>query len=120
MYYYRYVFTRVCLSTGEGGLQAQGEVGGSLGSYPGGRLGIWPGGVQAHTQGKVRGLGVGCPGPGPVGRLCIPVCTEVDPPKQTATAADSTHPTGMHSCHCHKIIKKYVKLMIVVFQIRIF
>ena len=27
----------------------------------------------------------------------IPACTEVDPPGETATAADVTHPTGMHS-----------------------
>ena len=29
----------------------------------------------------------------------IPACTEADPPPlETATAADGTHPTGMHSC----------------------
>ena len=28
----------------------------------------------------------------------IPACTEADPPGETATAADVTHPTGMHSC----------------------
>ena len=30
----------------------------------------------------------------------IPACTEADPPGggETATAADGTHPTGMHSC----------------------
>ena len=39
------------------------------------------GGLQAHTQGG-----------------CIPACTEADTPP-TATAAGSTHPTGMHSCY---------------------
>ena len=33
--------------------------------------------------------------PGAVG---IPSCTETDPPGDMATAADGTHPTGMHSC----------------------
>ena len=35
--------------------------------------------------------------PGGVG---IPACTEADPPpeREKATAADDTHPTGMHSC----------------------
>ena len=28
----------------------------------------------------------------------IPACTEADPPGEMATAADGTHPTGMHSC----------------------
>ena len=37
----------------------------------------------------------GVPGPGGVG---IPACTEADPPGETATAADGTHPNGMHSC----------------------
>ena len=40
----------------------------------------------------------GCLVPGGVG---IPACTEADhpPPRgETATAADSTHPTEMHSC----------------------
>ena len=41
--------------------------------------------------------GGGCPGPGPAA-VCIPACTEADiPPRQTANAADGTHPTGMHS-----------------------
>ena len=55
----------------------------------------WSGGC-AWSRG-VPGLG-GClvPGWGGVG---IPACTEADPPPgQTATAADGTHPTGMHSC----------------------
>ena len=33
------------------------------------------------------------------GGVGIPACTEADtPPRETATAADGTHPTGMHSC----------------------
>ena len=39
--------------------------------------------------------GAGVPGPRGVG---IPVCTEADLPGEMATAADGTHPTGMHSC----------------------
>ena len=34
-----------------------------------------------------------------MGDRCIPPCNEADTPhQQTATAADGTHPTGMHSC----------------------
>ena len=39
------------------------------------------------------------------GRACIPACTEADTPSppwadtpSAATAADGTHPSGMHSC----------------------
>ena len=43
--------------------------------------------------------GWGSPGPGPRVGVCIPACTEADTPsKQTAAAADGTHPTGTHSC----------------------
>ena len=55
--------------------------------YPGGKLKGFAGeGLQAHTQGEVEGSG--------------PACTEAatPPPQQMATAADGTHPTGMHSC----------------------
>ena len=51
-------------------------------------------------------------GPGPGGGvqsrgMCIPACTEADTPKQSATAADGTHPTvwtlndetDNHVCH---------------------
>ena len=58
------------------------------------------GGVQVQAQGVggVQAQARGCPGPGPRGRVCIPACTEADTPlQQTATAADGTHPTGMHS-----------------------
>ena len=53
--------------------------------------------------GGVPGLGGGgcmVPGgcvPGPVG-VGIPACTEAYPPGEMATAADGTHPSGMHSC----------------------
>ena len=70
-----------------------GRLGGCLGPDPGGRLGVWLGvsrprsgggvqaqawGVQAQTRGGV-----------PADRHLL---------QQTATAADGTHPTGMHSC----------------------
>ena len=48
--------------------------------------GVWSGG-SAPGGYLVPGGGVG-----------IPACTEADPPGDTATAADGTHPTGMHSC----------------------
>ena len=37
----------------------------------------------------------------------IPACTEADPPGETATAADGTHPTGMHSCYTEELQKFY-------------
>ena len=46
------------------------------------------GGLQAHTQGGFQAHT----------RRGIPACTEADTPRQTATAACGTHPTGMHSC----------------------
>ena len=60
--------------------------------------GVCPGDVQAQVKGVSAqgGQAQGDPGPGP-GGVCI--CTEADTPtKRTATAADGTHPTGMHSC----------------------
>ena len=37
--------------------------------------------------------------------LCIPACTEADTPlQQTATAANGTHPTGMHSCFSMQLL----------------
>ena len=54
-----------------------------------------------RSSGRLMGRGVSTSGPGG-----IPACTWADtaqadthtpPPKQTATAADATHPTGMHS-----------------------
>ena len=54
-------------------------------------------------------LGVSRPTPREV---CIPACTEADPP--TATAADGMHPTGMHSCLFMLDIKelKYVSFIL--------
>ena len=52
--------------------------------------------IQAHTQGG-NGGGSG-PGPHPRGKLRG--IRSKPPPQDTATAADGTHPTGMHSCLC--------------------
>ena len=61
---------------------------------PKGKLGVCRGGSGPCPGGPGPGLGVSRPRPG----VCMPACTEADtPPPQTATAADSTHPTGMHS-----------------------
>ena len=66
--------------------------------YPGGSPGPHPGG---KLRGLARGVSRPTPGggsPGPhMGGVCIPACTEADPP-WTATAPGGTHPTGMHSC----------------------
>ena len=82
-YFYRpqrscegYVFTGVCLSTG-------GSAGGCL----------LPGGECLLRRG-VSALGVCVCSGG-----CL-LCTEAAPPPgETVTAADGTHPTGMHSCY---------------------
>ena len=93
-----YVFTRACHSVHGGGgggrrypsmhcrwypsMSCSRSGGGLQAHTQGGSWGVWPvGGHQAHTQ----------------GRMCIPACTDADPPP-TATAAGGTHPTGMHSC----------------------
>ena len=49
-------------------------------------MGVWPRGVSR-------------PRPG----VCVSqhALRQTPPPKQMATAADSTHPTGMHSCASH-------------------
>ena len=61
------------------------------------------GGLQAHNRDREspgphlgRGVSRTTPGEG----VCIPGCTEAEPPSPpwTATAAGGTHPTGMHSC----------------------
>ena len=63
----------------------------------GGSLGVWLWGVSRPTHmGGLRGLGREVSRPTPRGY--IPACTEADPSQQMATAACSTHPTGMHSC----------------------
>ena len=76
------MFTGVCLSTGGGCLVRGGACSGgcSWGGVPGPRWGLLRGG-GAWSPGSALGAG-GVPGG--------------DPP--TATAADGTHPTGMHSC----------------------
>ena len=82
---------------------------GSPGPYPKGRLRCLAGGVSRPIpRGEVEGFGrgglqahiqggrLGASGWG----VCIPACTEAEPPspvQQTATAADGTHPTGIHS-----------------------
>ena len=55
-----------------------------------------PGGVPALGRGVPAPAGSAPAGSAPGGG--IPACTEADPPAETATAADGTHPTGMHSC----------------------
>ena len=65
------------------------------GGIPACLAGFQPGGV---SKGEVEGSGFGgSPGPPLVWGVCIPACTEADPPPM-ATAAGGTHPTGMHSC----------------------
>ena len=95
--YEGYVFTGVCLSTG--GCLIWGcacLVRGVPGLRGGSALGgiawsgvAWSRGVPAWSRGAWSG---GVLGPGEVG---IPACTEADPPRETATAADGTHSTGM-------------------------
>ena len=84
--YEGYVFTGVSVCPRGGsapGLSAPG------GSSPGGCLLL-----------GVCSLGGSAPGGGVCSRgVGIPACTEADTPlRETATAADGTHPTGMHSC----------------------
>ena len=59
---------------------------GKLRGLAGGGLRARPGGLQAQAGGVFRLRWGG-----------IPASTEEDPP-QMATAADSMHPIGMHSC----------------------
>ena len=121
-----YVFTHVCHSVHRGRCGIPACLAAGLGGWyprlpcrfpgphPGGKLrGSGRGGLQAHTQGKLRGIwpvGVSRPTPkgGVEGDLArgvsrptpggsIPACTEADNPPM-ATAAGGTHPTAMHSC----------------------
>ena len=55
-----------------------------------------PQGVSRPSRGVSRPRG--CPGSGPGWGVCIPAYTQEYIPKQTATAANGTHPTGMPSC----------------------
>ena len=66
--------------------------GGSPAPHPGGSVGIWPGGISMPTLGGSPGPHQGCDG------VCIPACTEADPPPPMATTTGGTHLTGMHSC----------------------
>ena len=123
--YEGYVFTGVCLSTGgvwypsmpcsrspDGGCAIPACIAGGIPAYlatglEGGMPGPWGGllpGDLLHG-GVCLDWGVSAPGgllPGGLlgGGAGIPACTEADPlpPGETATAADSTHPNGMHSC----------------------
>ena len=90
-----YVFTGVCLSTGRGGMSGRGVPG------PGGCLVLE--GVCAWSRGVPAPRGCLLPGRGGAwsrggGGVGIPAYTEADPAGETTTAADGTHPTGMHSC----------------------
>ena len=61
------------------GGEVEGSGQGSPGPHPKGGWGVWLGGVQVQTQGVYPSMHWGR-----------------HPPQQTATAAGSTHPTGMH------------------------
>ena len=105
-----------------GGLQAhtQGEVGGLVGGPQAHTQGEVEGsgqrGLQAHTQGGGWGSGQeGSPDPGP-GRSrprqgVYPSMHWGSPPlQQMATAVESMHPTGMHSCCiCSQIARNLKK-----------
>ena len=65
-----------------------GPGGGCRGAAPG-RVAWSRGGGELHVPGGCLLWGEGG----------FPACTEADtPPGETATAADGTHPAGMHSC----------------------
>ena len=75
---------------------------------PGPRGCTVPGGCPAPVGARFWGVpgpqGGSCSrgGSAPWGVVFFPACTEADPPPpgETATAADGTHSTGMHSCTC--------------------
>ena len=92
----RLCFTGVCLSTGGGGwcmpCLAAGLQGGAIPACIAGGI---PACLATGLQGGLVCWGCLIRGGG------IPTCTEADPPPgDTATAADDTHPTGMHSFFC--------------------
>ena len=78
-----YVFTGVCLSTWGGGVPDQ----------------VHPPGTRYTPQTRYTPLGPGTP---PRDQVHPPGTRYTPPdqmhPRDTATAADGTHPTGMHSC----------------------
>ena len=105
-----YVFTRVCDSVHRGGVGgvipaiiaggisaclAAGLLGGGIPACFVGGIPACIAGLQGGVSRPTQGGGVS-PGPHP-GGLCIPACTEADPP-WTATTMGGTHSTGMHSC----------------------
>ena len=87
-----YIFTGVCDSV-HGGVLVLGGVPALRGvSAPGGVP--LPGGV-CFQGGACSG---GCLLPGGAAPSLVPGVPAGNPPPRTATAAGSTHPTGMHSC----------------------
>ena len=76
---------------------------GELGSLAGGCLGPDPGGRLWGRSGGVQPLRVSRPRPREIvqtqGGVSQHALRQRPPPlQQTATAADGTHPTGMHAC----------------------
>ena len=53
--------------------------------------------LSVHS-GRSASVHAGIPPPGPDTPLWAQTPPGADPPGETATAADGTHPTGMHSC----------------------
>ena len=98
------MFLQVCVCSQEGGVPGPGECMVQGGSWS------WGVGIPACTEtaGGVWSQGGGVPGPGGAwSRGCIILGGLVSqhalrqtppPPGETTTAADGTHPTGMHSC----------------------
>ena len=71
--------------------------------------------VQARPGGGCPG---GCPGPGPGPGGCLPgggvqvqALRQTPTPQQIATAADGTHPTGMHACFDYMCKKYYPQIV---------
>ena len=74
------------------GGRLRGLIGGeSPGPYPAGRLGVWPGG----SPGGPDSGGGSRPRYGGVSQNAL---RQTPHPQPSTTAADGTHPTGMHSC----------------------
>ena len=81
-----YVFTRVCNSVHGGGVAIPACIAGGI-----------PACLAAGLQG--RGGGVACSG-----RYLLRAGVWRPPRRQTATVADGTYPTGMHSCYWFYLI----------------
>ena len=88
-----YVFTRVCDSVHGGGGAIPAYIAGGIPAVGGGACsrGVPAPGVSAPGGCLLWGV------PAPGGCLLGEGGVET-PPKQAATVADGTHPTGMHSC----------------------